>query len=844
MIGKHAYMQEEKLQKRKLRKIILFIIAVSLLISGSFLLLSTYSETLRKSYSAADTENADRLNQDAALTGRSVLYLSSYTDAFETVPAQEKGLSEIFRSYDIHLDYEFMDTKNHSSDAYMSLFYKLLSYKLSDHKTYDAVILADDAALSFAVKYQDVLFKNIPMVFFGINNIKNAQEAAANPYITGSTEQINLKETLQIAVKLLPSASRIVSILDDTETGLGDREQFNAVKTEFPGYHFEVLDASKMTRSGLASAVSRLDKNCILVYQDAFTDSDGNPYTMTDTIRMLNINAEIPVFRTYASGVGEGILGGYLFDFTIAGNQAAETVVKVLSGTDISTIPLTTTGLSHFIVDYQQLKKYNLDPSVLPENTMFINKPVGYYETYGKVLLPFIFLLMGMLLFTIIYYLDYRQSEKYAEQLRVSADNLEYLTEHDYLTHLCNRRAASEYLADSLRREKQCTVLMLDIDNFKELNDTYGHTCGDHILIEIAKRLQLLSEKMQGMTARFGGDEFLVILEDKILGKDSQELLYMEKLLSTEFYYEKHLVPVTGSIGIAVHDRETITAEKLLSNADQALNQAKLLGKNTSIFYDKSLRENIKRRNEISVQLVAACQNHGFRVLYQPQIDTATGGVCGFEALLRMGRTDLSPAEFIPVAEKTGIIVRIGRIVTEMVVAQMAFWHDKGMKPVNVSINYSCEQLKDDGYVEYLKTLLERYNVPGSLITIEITESLFLDSTDKAMKLFSAFKELGVQIALDDFGTGYSSLRYLTYIPVDEIKLDKTIVDTYLKKGKESFIGNLVNLSHGLNMKFVVEGIEQEWQRDMAIALGCDKIQGYYYSRPVTAEEAAVFKAG
>ena len=228
-------------------------------------------------------------------------------------------------------------------------------------------------------------------------------------------------------------------------------------------------------------------------------------------------------------------------------------------------------------------------------------------------------------------------------------------------------------------------------------------------------------------------------------------------------------------------------------------------------------------------------------MVYQPQIDAKTREVSGYEALVRMREPGIYPGQFIPVAEQNGWIWRIGRITTRLVIEQLAAWRDAGYPLHPVSINYSSNQLADTGYLDYIETLLKKYDIPASYLEIEITEGIFLDRTAQANHLFERLKELGIRLLMDDFGTGYSSLGYLTYIPVDVIKLDKSLVDAYLVDGKDSFVRDVILLVHDLGKQMIIEGVEEAWQYERLCAFGADTIQGYYFSKPLPPEEAITF---
>ena len=269
--------------------------------------------------------------------------------------------------------------------------------------------------------------------------------------------------------------------------------------------------------------------------------------------------------------------------------------------------------------------------------------------------------------------------------------------------------------------------------------------------------------------------------------------------------------------------------------------EAKNRGGNGAFLFAEELKAKQRDEARIKEKLQEAFDNNGFYMLYQPQINAETKKLSGFEALVRMKEPGIFPGDFIPVAERNGWIWKIGRITTELVVKQIAKWRDEGYELVPVSVNFSSNQINDTGYIRFLEELLATYKISPEYLEIEITEGIFLDRTAQAENLFQRFKDLGIRLLMDDFGTGYSSLGYLTYIPVDVIKLDKSLVDSYLTDGKELFIRDVIQLVHDLDKEMIIEGVEKQWQYEKLREFRADTIQGYYFSKPIPPEDAIVF---
>ena len=424
----------------------------------------------------------------------------------------------------------------------------------------------------------------------------------------------------------------------------------------------------------------------------------------------------------------------------------------------------------------------------------------------------------------------------------VEADHqiLIYQARHDEMLDIYNRHYAMEFFPGIVKKWRAYSAVMVDIEGFKNINATYGHEAADQVLIHVADDLKRLIIKHDWLLSRHGGDRFLMLVNDK-LTEDHLYLKEIRDIFREPLKNGNISLPVSVSIGVSVSDGIQ-SVEDHVANAEEALLVAKNQEKNKVFFYSKQMQEKAAEDRMIRAILVEALENKDFYMVYQPKVNARTLEVSGYEALIRIRRQDVFPGQFIPIAEKNGWIWKIGRITTELVIKQLAAWREAGCGLVPVSINYSSNQLSDRGYVDFLVELLKKYNIDPQYVEIEITEGVLLDRSTQAREFFEHLKELGIRILMDDFGTGYSSLGYLTYIPVDVIKLDKSLVDNYLVEGKDSFIGNVIKLVHDLKKEMTIEGVEENWQYVRLREFGADTIQGYYFSKPLPADEAIAFK--
>src|SRR5574343_984343 len=426
---------------------------------------------------------------------------------------------------------------------------------------------------------------------------------------------------------------------------------------------------------------------------------------------------------------------------------------------------------------------------------------------------------------------------------------------YDSLTHLPNRRLMFDRLEHALigsgRRERVGALLLIDLDNFKYLNDTHGHEVGDQLLIEVAKRLR--SCIRQGDTAaRLGGDEFVVILEDidgtldssvqaELIGEGIRaELNQPFRLpgLPGRFSIEYHCA---SSIGIALFDGVSHSAEELLRRADTSMYQAKAAGRNTLRFFDPEMQAVVTHRAELEIELRKAIEDEAFHLCYQVQVDEL-GHVLGSEALLRWDhpvRGTISPAGFIALAEETSLIVPLGKWVLATACRQLAAWsRHPDTAALVLDVNVSARQFRQTTFTHELRELLTQTGAPANRLKLELTESMLLEDTESIIGKMLELKSLGICFSLDDFGTGYSSLAYLKRLPLNQLKIDQSFVHEVLTDPNDAAIAEtIVALGNSLGLDVIAEGVETDAQRQLLAGLGCRKYQGYLFAKPLPLRE-------
>ncbi|MFE8703516.1 putative bifunctional diguanylate cyclase/phosphodiesterase [Cytobacillus sp. FJAT-54145] len=421
-----------------------------------------------------------------------------------------------------------------------------------------------------------------------------------------------------------------------------------------------------------------------------------------------------------------------------------------------------------------------------------------------------------------------------------NAETVKYMAFHDQLTGLFNRRALLNDLEEKIKRNENkepFALLSIDLDRFKYLNDTLGHLAGDQILIKVGERLTE-DRKQNFKVYRQGGDEFIILLEGnrRDATRLAQDIL---SKFSKSFYLHSDEYYISPSIGISTYPSDGKNAEALIKNADEALYRVKEKGKAHFQFYRTEMKSLFTNVVSLETQLRKALDRNELILYYQPQVELQTGKITSFEALLRWNSSEygmVSPADFIPLAEDTGLIIPIGNWVIETACKQIRDWNKQEGNKIKVAINISPKQFQYS-LVETIKMALEKYKIQPSLLEIEITEGAMHDTSETA-PILKGLKELGVAISIDDFGTGYSSLNYIKQFPIDVLKIDQSFIrDVHNNEKDAAITTTIIHLANSLGMEVIAEGIETKEQADFLINSKCFKGQGYFYSRPISAEE-------
>ena len=435
--------------------------------------------------------------------------------------------------------------------------------------------------------------------------------------------------------------------------------------------------------------------------------------------------------------------------------------------------------------------------------------------------------------------------ENSLEILNEQREQLEYQANHDSLTGLPNRILFIDRVRQAIqladRNNNKVAVLFIDLDHFKEINDSLGHNIGDKILVEFAKTMKSKIRKSDTIS-RLGGDEFCIILND-ITTIDYITSFIVDCLITIRdpFIINERKLHIGMSIGVSIYPDDGGNATDLLRNADAAMYKAKDSGRNTYSFYDEDMTKKALERISLETALRKAFADDELVVYFQPQIDALENKLVGMEALVRWEHPNLGlifPDKFIPLAELTGLIVELDRIVMKKALYQFNQWYKDGLNPGKLSLNLAIKQIESGDFISFFEELLSDENYDYKNIELEVTESQIMNNPKNSIKVLQKLDKLGISIAIDDFGTGYSSLAYLKKLPISKLKIDKSFVDNLPDDLEDIAIAKaVIDLSAALNLKVIAEGVETKEQKNFLLENGCKFMQGYLYSKPLSVDD-------
>lgn len=798
------------------------------------------------------------LSQSKVEQEKHILVLNSYHRGFkwtdDTVTSFLETLESLSPEHKYVFYIEYLDWKKYPTQKNIENMYANLRYKYGS-KPIDLIVATDDKALELAIDYREEQFKNIPIVFTGVSQDSFKLLSDNQENITGVIENIDLEPTIQIAKLLNPEFNKIYTIHDFTESGIAMNKEVSITVKSIDS-SLNCIALPPMAVDDIISSVKELPDDSIVLITTFYRDAQGLIVENSEFASLISKYSNVPVFSLYDFYLGYGVIGGAVLQGSKQGELAAKLANDYFDNKELKNLTPVIDPKTEIIVDYNEISKYKVDMEKLPKDTVILNKPLSFKESNPEayyLVMTVIFLLI-ILVLSLIYYtrrlirtkrqLESQNEELHDlyEQIYNSEEELKKLVYFDSLTKLPNRIALTNDIQEHVQQQKSITaaLMIIDIDNFKYINDTLGHHFGDEFLIEIAKIfLNLSSQSIR--VYRIGGDEFafLVTASTQQIEKSAQEIM---NCFHKPIFMDKIKIHTTLSMGIAVYPFAGKTVQQLLKNADIAMYEAKQRGKERYVFFDDVMNYRIIEKTKIEHNLQFALDNKEFMLYFQPQYKTSNDKISGFEALIRWKSRELGmvpPNDFIKIAEESQKIVAIGKWVFVNSCDFASKLIKRGYKDIKVSVNISIVQLIQDDFTDFILATIESKNLDFKLIELEITETVLIRSVQEAYTKLEALRSKGVSISLDDFGTGYSSLSYLQNLPITTLKMDRAFVEDITKNTiTENLASFIISMAHKLDLEVIAEGVETKLQLDTLKKYNCDKVQGYYYSKPVPEEQA------
>ncbi len=514
-----------------------------------------------------------------------ILFISSYSLSRDTVQLEIEGIQSA-QPDDFILDYEFMDTYRVYDDTAMQLFYEGLKYRLSQVEEYDAVILGDDAALRFFLKYREELFLTQPAFYIGVNDEALSKRVEKDPNIKGIMERLPVKENLEKALEIYPEAETVYAIVDDSLTGTAESQNYDAMQKEFPDLNFEKINTSQLTQEELRKQIMGMPENAILIYYCMNEDAEGRQYTNKEAVNFISLYTKIPILYFLENDrIGENILGGYCFSIKKSATEVMKTAVKVVRGDrKMQYVDFKDSGLYVWSLNADMLKKFQISRKYFPDDTVYVNDVPSFWEKNSEIITPIILIVVVLCAISAWLCLDNVKRRKMMKEMEEMKDHLENASQHDFLTGLPNRSKFMSDLQEIIAKKQPCTVIMLDLDNFKGINDTMGHAMGDEALKGVANRLKTLRTPL--LTAyRFAGDEFILILRSDNPKISDNAVMQCLQVFRKPYKMMGKPMDIHGSIGAACYPADTLDMETLIVCADDAMYAIKKEGKNGYMFY-------------------------------------------------------------------------------------------------------------------------------------------------------------------------------------------------------------------------------------------------------------------
>lgn len=817
------------------------------------------------------------INCVAAEDELNIVVINAYHYGYKWTYNNNQGLrEEIFKAYpNANIYTEFLDWKRFPSRTLIEGKYHEYSEKYAEINV-DLLLTTDDMGLEFALDHREELFDDAPIAFSGIIGHTAELIIGNHQQVTGVFEEMRPEGAFELMELLQPDVTDIVMIHDTSESGLRTAEAFYMAADQLgirDLYNFH--DWQDKTYDEILEDVTTLDDKTAIMFFSYNRSVDGVMKSSSAFSDEVSAASAVPMYSNAEEMLDYGLTGGSFLSGVLQGKALGLLGVRILEGENPDDLAFIDEATVYKAVDENQLIRYGLDKKKLSEDVQIVNEHVSFFETYRMLVYTVGGILLALMTFIVIllrqhwmikgserdllnqkselqdFYEQVHASEEELrsknEQLEDYQKDLEYEVKHDQLTKLPNRISLKQYVSDLLVQPemsyKKVVFIYIDLDNFKFVNNTYGHHFGDQVLMAIGERLKGIDDGL--FVSRTGGDEFVVVnvFEETTEDDTLQALMVtINQTITQPIMVEEERVMVKASIGYSVYPEDGGEYDQLITEADTAMYHAKKEGKSASRHYRKTMKNVFQNEYIMIKNLKEAYIKEEFYLMFQPIMSAEDNTLDSYEALVRWHSPihgHVSPDVFIGLAETSGLIIPIGYYIIDKA---LEFAKKICLDKVKVSINISVVQFYDEDFEGLLLRKIRKAGLVPDNVQIEITESVMIEGYGLLIDKLNYLREKGIQIALDDFGTGYSSLAYLHELPINKLKIDKVFIDAISDENiKSPLVDATVNLAKNFGLIVIAEGVETIEQLNYLRRIQCDCIQGYYFSKPLLEEEALAY---
>lgn len=776
-----------------------------------------------------------------SLKEQKVLFISSYSLDWSSVPPQIEGIESALMD-NVVLTKEYMNTKVVTyTQTRKEELYDYFKNKYPNASTdFVAVAVGDDDALDFSLTYHDSLLSGLPLIFEGVNDIDKAKEAVKNTYCTGLIESMDFDKNIKMANDLIPDADKINIIYDNTSTGLGQVSQFNSdYSISGSDLPINYINTSELTKSEFIETLKNLDSKSLNFYfiSTEFKDMDSS---QAETMDLVRDYSAAPMFNASDVAIGSSMVGGYCYSHYQAGVVTGEIITEVIKGISPALMGLNANTSSSYIIDCVLAEKYGMDLAVLDSysNVQYLNKKISFWESNRTVAVAMIvgscasfIIILAVIGFAMALRKKNKKLEKSNQSLSASEKKLNDMTKTDYLTGIYNARKFHGDLFELLRNKSPFYLVIIDVNNFKAINDLFGHRTGDNVISTIAAFLMDLTDSNSDVY-RFGGDEFAFILRGYTHERAEKLAKSILEIKKEGFLINNSSLNIFFSVGLAESKEDDKNENDVIYRADSAMYYVKKRKVADYAFFDENKMKNINDASFIANKIGQAIENKKVYMLFQPVYNLRTDKYDSVEALMRIDDIKGGPAEFIPIAEHSNYITMLGRIAVDQSLDFAVLLNKAGLGNIKVAVNFSASQLGDRDFFKYVDEQAQAKGVSTKQLKLEFTESVSFNKGEE--KIVEECKKRDITMALDDFGSGYSSINSMANTDFTYVKFDKCIIDAMFSKIN---VINLISFAHSYGSQIIAEGVEDKEQMEYLKTHGCDFIQGFYFSKAIPAND-------